>query len=44
MVWDTVRQQILLFGGNDAPQGYYREFGDLWTWDGSDWYCRAGCN
>jgi hypothetical protein len=43
VVWDTVRHQIVLFGGDDAPQGYYREFGDTWTWDGSDWHCLAGC-
>jgi hypothetical protein len=43
MVWDTVRQQIVLFGGNDAPY-YYRDFGDTWTWDGSDWTCVDGCS
>lgn len=31
-VYDTARQQCLLFGGVGA-----QEFADTWTWDGSNW-------
>jgi hypothetical protein len=43
MVWDTVRGQIVLFGGQDAMEGYYG-FTDTWTWDGSTWTCVDSCS
>jgi hypothetical protein len=33
MASDTIRQQIVLFGGDD----YVQALGDTWTWDGNDW-------
>ncbi len=38
MAYDSVRSELLLFGGQDllAPSGYVF-FNDVWTWDGTDW-------
>jgi hypothetical protein len=34
MCYDTVRQEVLLYGGSGTPGGTYE---DLWAWDGVDW-------
>jgi hypothetical protein len=43
MAWDRGQGVLVLFGGRDAPGGYYRDFQDTWTWDGTDWTCVSGC-
>jgi hypothetical protein len=43
MAWDRAAGVLVLFGGRDAPGGYYRDFNDTWTWDGTDWTCISGC-
>jgi hypothetical protein len=44
MAWDPTRGQVVLFGGRQYrhPWGY-RDFGDTWIWDGTDWKCLLGC-
>jgi hypothetical protein len=37
MVWDAVRQRVLLFGGRGASGN----LGDTWEWDGAAWTLRA---
>ena len=39
MVYDTVRERVLLYGGwNDGTLPSFEEgLGDLWEWDGSQW-------
>lgn len=37
MVYDVMRGEVLLFGGNDGS----RLLNDTWTWDGSNWSQRA---
>jgi hypothetical protein len=34
MVYDSVRQRVVLFGGEAAPLQY---LGDTWEWDGATW-------
>jgi hypothetical protein len=34
MCYDTVRQEVLLYGGAGFPSGTYE---DLWAWDGVEW-------
>jgi hypothetical protein len=38
MVFDLVRQRVVMFGGIDAANG---GLGDTWEWDGSDWLQRT---
>jgi hypothetical protein len=37
MAYDTIRQQSILFGGEDFSQ----DFGDTWAWDGAEWTLRS---
>ena len=38
IVYDPVRQEILMFSGHYAgPDGEFREYDDLWAWDGASW-------
>lgn len=35
MSFDCRARRVLLYGG--SPDGFLSVFGDLWTWDGTDW-------
>jgi hypothetical protein len=35
MVWDPVRQEIVMFGGRTQPNNLVSD--KTWTWDGTDW-------
>ena len=38
MAYDAARGQVVLFGGSGGVRRYgVHDFGDTWTWDGSDW-------
>ncbi len=41
LVWDSVRQRAVLFGGssriNTQGGGIGQDFGDTWEWDGAGW-------
>jgi hypothetical protein len=39
MTRDPTASGLLLFGGRDTSGGFYRDFQDTWTWDGTDWTC-----
>ncbi|MEM7203353.1 MAG: hypothetical protein AAF628_24025 [Planctomycetota bacterium] len=42
MTYDSVRQEVLLFGGYDPALATGSEYmNDLWAWDGSAWTLRA---
>jgi hypothetical protein len=34
MCYDSMRQEVLLYGGEGSPWGTYE---DLWAWDGMEW-------
>lgn len=37
MVYDAARQVVLLFGGHYVSESTFRQYGDLWAWDGAAW-------
>ena len=37
MVYDPVRQRVVLFGGYKADGGRLQRFSDTWAWDGATW-------
>jgi hypothetical protein len=42
--YDADRGQVLLFGGDGPESRGFTEFGDTWTWDGTDWTQRLGAS
>jgi hypothetical protein len=41
MVYDTDKQQVLIFGGLTSVNGHDVPLNDTWTWDGATWSRRA---